>query len=168
MSFSIYAVAVPGILQALANLSGVLGKGEAFCTERKIEPEILINARLFPDMFPLSRQVQIAADTAKGMAARLGQVAIPSFPDTETSFSELRARIDKTVEFIKTVAPDKIVGAEDREVVMKIGQREVRFTGQTYLANFVLPNFYFHSSMTYAILRHNGVPVGKADFLGGI
>jgi hypothetical protein len=162
-----YQVSVPVFIRHLNNLSSILKKAEAHAIAKKIEPEIFINARLSPDMYPLSRQVQIAADVVKGGAARLGNVEVPSFPDTEKTFPELQARITKTIDFLKTFQTVQIDGSEDRKITLKIGGQEMSFAGQPYLLNFVLPNLFFHISIAYSILRHNGVELGKKDFLGG-
>jgi hypothetical protein len=163
-----YQASIPVFVKNLSNLSAILKKAEAHALARKIEPEVFINARLAPDMFPLSRQIQIATDGVKGCAARLAGVEVPSFPDTEKTFSELQARIAKTIEFIKTFSPKQIDGSEERKVVIKIHGEDTGFLGQPYLLNFVLPNFYFHICMSYAILRHNGVDIGKMDFIGSL
>jgi hypothetical protein len=166
MSLSMYQASVPTILHFLDNLSAIIDKAAAHCEARKIEPSVMITARLYPDMFPMVRQVQIATDQAKGMAARLAGIDIPSFPDEEASFDDLRARIAKTVEFVKSVPPSRIDGSEDKEIVLTVGGVERKFKGRDYLFNFVLPNFYFHTTTAYGILRHNGVEIGKKDFLG--
>ncbi len=166
MSFSIYQAAVPPVLQILTALSGILDKAAAHCEARKIDPAALINFRLAPDMFPFSRQVQIATDQAKGMAARLTGAEVPSWPDSETSFAELKARIAKAVDFVKSFPPARFEGAESREVALKIGGNEIKFSGESYLLSFVFPNFYFHATTAYDILRHCGVELGKRDFLG--
>ena len=166
MSLSMYQALIPVSIRQLNNLLVVLKKGEAHAVAKKIEPEVFINARLAPDMFPLSRQIQIATDVVKGGAARLGAVEIPSYPDTEKTFAELYARIEKTIEYLKTFKAQQIDGSEERTVTLKMGGKETSFQGQPYLVNFVLPNLYFHVCMTYAILRHHGVDVGKKDFLG--
>src|SRR5262249_49984046 len=123
-------------------------------------------ARLYPDMFPLSRQVQIACDTAKGAMARLAGVTNPAHEDTERTFEELKARIAKTVDFVRSVQPAQVEGTEDRDITLKLGPREVTWKGMQYLLGFALPNFYFHVTTAYDILRHNGVPVGKPDYIG--
>ena len=133
---------------------------------KKIDPVTFANARLAPDMLPLKAQVMIATDIVKGGAKRLANIEAPVFEDTESTLSELQARIDKTIAFLKTVAETQLDGSETREITMKFGPKEFTFDGQSYLLDFVLPNLYFHMSMTYAILRHNGVELGKADFLG--
>jgi len=166
MSLSMYQASIPVFIRQLNNLTAILKKAETYAEGKKIDTTIFVNDRLIADMFPLSRQVQIAADIVKGGAARLAGVEVPSFPDTEKTFPELYARMDKTIEFLKTFKPEQIDGSELRTVTLKLGGKETSFQGQPYLLNFVLPNLYFHASMTYAILRHNGVDVGKMDFLG--
>jgi hypothetical protein len=162
-----YQASIPAFVRMLGNLSTILDKAEAHATAKSIEPSVFINARLAPDMFPLSRQIQIATDGVKGCAARLAGIDIPSFADTETTFAELHERINKTVAFIQSVDAGKIDGSEDKAIVVKMRTGELNFTGRDYLFNFVIPNFYFHVTTTYAILRHNGVDIGKKDFLGG-
>jgi hypothetical protein len=166
MSLTIYQTSVPVFQQILTSLSGILTKAAAHAETKKIDPSVFITARLAPDMFPLSRQVQIATDHAKGACARLAGVEIPSFPDTETTFAELQTRITKTLDFIKNLKPAQFDGAETREVKLKIGGNELTFTGQKYLFHGAFPNFFFHATTTYDILRHNGVDVGKRDFIG--
>jgi hypothetical protein len=166
MSLSMYQASVPAFLQQLTALAGVLDKAEAYARARKIEPAVLFEARLFPDMFPLVRQVQIACDFAKGAAARLADLEVPVYADVEQSFVELQARIRKTLEFLRTIKPERIDGSEGRDVTIRIAGNPVTFKGQPYLLNFVLPNFYFHATTAYAILRHNGVELGKRDFIG--
>jgi hypothetical protein len=166
MSLSIYQASVPVLIRALNNLSAIVDKAVANAEARKIDPAVFINARLAPDMFPLSRQIQSASDGAKGCAARLAGIDIPAFADTETSFPELKERIAKTVAFLQSVGEAQIEGSESRTVTMKLRGAEVNFTGQGYLLDFALPNFFFHVTTAYAILRHNGVEIGKRDFLG--
>jgi hypothetical protein len=161
-----YQVCVPVLVRALDNLSGVLAKGAAHAAERNIAPEVLLNTRITPDMFPLIRQVQIATDMAKGAAARLAGVEPPKMDDNETSFDELQARIAHVVGLLKAFTPGQIDGSEDRKVVLKSRAGEIEFRGQDYLLNFVLPNVYFHCSTAYAILRGVGVVLGKSDFIG--
>lgn len=167
MSPSMFKASVPVFTRQLASLSAILHKGEAHAAARKIDPAVFINARLAPDMFPLSRQVQSASDSAKGCAARLAGVEIPSYADTETTFPELQARIAKTVAFLQGFDPELVDGSEDRTITLKLRGREVNFSGRDYLLNFALPNFFFHAVTAYDILRHNGVEIGKQDFLGG-
>tara|TARA_R110000787_G_scaffold55454_10_gene128082 strand:+ start:2266 stop:2772 length:507 start_codon:yes stop_codon:yes gene_type:complete len=166
MSLSMSQVAVPTLLRALANLQAVLGKAAAHCAEKKIDPSALVSFRLYPDMLPLSAQVQIATDMSKGCVARLAGIDAPKFVDDENSFEQLQARIDKTIAFIKDVDLSAIDGTEDKPIVMKTPRGELKFTGQNYLMNFVQPNVYFHATTVYNILRHNGVVLGKMDFLG--
>jgi hypothetical protein len=167
MSISMYQASSPVFVRMLNNLSAILKKAEADAETRKIDTAVFANARLAPDMRPLTGQIQMATDSAKGCAARLAGVEVPSFPDVETTFAELQDRIARTVAFIEGVPADKIDGSEAREVVLKFPNGEMKFTGQDYLLTFVLPNFLFHVTTAYAILRHNGVPIGKMDFLAG-
>jgi len=166
MTFNIYQASVPSFLQTLGALSNILTKAAAHAEAKKIDPSVLITARLAPDMHPLARQIQMTSDQVKGAAARLAGVDIPSFPDTETTFAELQQRISKTVDFIKSLKPAQFEGAESREVSLTLGGQKVSWKGSVYLFNFVYPNFYFHASTAYDILRHNGVEIGKRDFLG--
>lgn len=157
---------VPYFANMLTNLAHLLTKTEAWATERKIDPAVLLNDRLTPDMFTMKRQVQIATDHAKGAAARLGGVENPSFPDTEETFAELQARIVKVRDFILSVPEAGFDGSEDRDITLKVGPEQMTFPGAQYLQGFAIPNFYFHMTTAYAILRHNGVPLGKGDFFG--
>lgn len=166
MTLSMYDATVPPVARALTNLASLLEKAAAHCEARKIDPSVLVNSRLFPDMFPLSRQVQIASDIAKFGAARLAGVEAPKFEDTETSFLELIARLHRTREFLDTLTPDQFVGSEERSVTWQTRHGARTMQGMPYLTTFVLPNVYFHATTTYALLRHNGVEVGKQDFLG--
>jgi uncharacterized protein len=168
MSVSLYDVSIPVLSLGLNNLSAILDKAASHAENKKVDPKALPTARLIIDMLPLSAQIQIACDTAKGAAARLAGVEIPKHEDTETTIPELKARITKTVEFLKTIKPQQLQGAETREIVLQFPQNTLKFTGVNYLTNFVLPNFFFHVTMAYAILRKNGVEVGKRDFLGPI
>ena len=167
MTISMYQAAVPFCRTLLGALSDVLGKGAAFCETKGIDPSVLISDRLAPDMFPLARQVQTACDMAKGGVARLAGAELPAWEDTEKTFDELRSRIARTLDFIAGFAPEQIDGSEAREIVLQLRMGELRFTGQRYLIGFVLPNVAFHCTTAYNILRHNGVDVGKRDFLGG-
>jgi hypothetical protein len=166
MAISLYAASVPVFTQGIKALRGVLAKGEAHAAALKIQPEVLLQSRLYPNMFPLTRQVQIAADFAKGVPGRLAGVELPAYPDTETTFAELYARIDKTLAFIGGLTPAQIDGQEGRTIELKVGGQTMTFQGQPYLLGFGLPNFYFHATTAYAILRHSGVDVGKRDFIG--
>jgi hypothetical protein len=144
----------------------VLQKGAAHAEAKKIEPGVLLNARLFPDMYPLIKQVQIATDMSKGAAARLAGVEVPKYEDNETTFVELQARIEKTIAFIDSIAPAQLENAESREITLPIREVELKFKGQDYLLNWAQPNVYFHVTTAYNILRHNGVALSKKDFLG--
>jgi hypothetical protein len=165
MSISMYRASVPVFLQMLPALSGVLDKAAAFAQAKKIDPSVLLNARLAPDMFPLTRQVQIAADFAKGVPARLTGQEPPKYADTETTFDELKARIAKTVAYIKEFKPAQIDGSEDRDISLMLGGQPRSFKGENYLVTHALPNFYFHVTIAYAILRHNGLDIGKGDYM---
>jgi hypothetical protein len=166
MALSMYQASAPAFLQMLSSLSAILDKAEAYAADRKIDPSVLLGWRLAPDMFALARQVQIATDHAKGCCARLAGVEVPKYPDDETTFADLRARIARTIDFVQGFEQSDIDGSEDRDIAITAGGRELRFKGQQYLVSFVLPNFYFHVTTVYAILRHCGVPIGKRDFLG--
>ncbi|NBA95579.1 DUF1993 family protein [Pseudomonas sp. R5(2019)] len=167
MSISLYAASVPVFKQMLGSLSDVLNKAEAHAKAKNIDPDALLQARLYPDMFPLIRQVQIAVDFAKGVSARLVGVEVPVYEDTERTFADLQALLTKVQAFIATIEPAQIDGQEGREIVTRPGTpKEKRFTGQSYLLTYGLPQFFFHVTTTYAILRHNGVEVGKRDFMG--
>jgi hypothetical protein len=168
MSISMYDVSIPVLTRGLTNLSALLDKGTAHAAAKKFDSVVLAQARLFPDMHPLVRQVQIACDTAKGGAARLAGIEVPSHEDTEMTFAELKARIAKTVDFLKSVSAAQLKDAESRAIELKFPNGSWKFTGMAYLTSFVLPNFYFHVSTAYALLRKNGVEVGKGDFLGNI
>jgi hypothetical protein len=146
-------------------MSATLDKAAAYAAAKKIEPQVMLEGRLYPDMFPLTRQVQIATDFAKGACARLAGVEPPKYPDTETTFDELKARIAKTIAFIKEFKPSQIDGSEERDISLQMGGQMRTFKGENYLTSVVLPNFFFHATTTYAILRHNGVELGKQDFL---
>ena len=161
-----YQASAPRFANILRNLSGLLDKAQAHCEARKIDPAALTAFRLYPDMFPLARQVQIACDTAKGAVARLAGLEVPKHEDTEQSFAELKARIAKTLEFIDTVKPAQVDGSEGREVTLKMRSGEVKFNGLQFLLGNAWPNFYFHVTTAYDILRHNGVEIGKRDFIG--
>ena len=167
MSLSMYDASVPGIKQMLSSLSDVLAKAEAQAIEKKIDPNELLQARLFPDMFPLTRQVQVACDFGKSIPSRLAGVDVPAYDDSEQSFAELQARIAKTLEFIEGLDAAAFDGSEQRQIVLRPGTpKERAIGGQAYLLNYGLPQFFFHVTTTYALLRHNGVEVGKKDFMG--
>ncbi|AMB87763.1 hypothetical protein AWM79_21760 [Pseudomonas agarici] len=167
MTISLYAASVPVFKQMLSALSDVLNKAQAHATSKNIDPSVFVQARLAPDMFPLARQVQIAVDFAKGVSSRLAQIEVPSYPDTETSFAELQALISKVLAHLDSISAEQIDGNEGIEIVTRPGTpKEKRFSGQSYLLSYALPHFFFHVTTTYAILRHNGVEIGKRDFIG--
>ncbi len=166
MTLSMYQASVPTFIRMLTNLAEVLKKGAAYAEAKKIDPVVLLNSRLFPDMFPLTRQVQIATDNAKGAAARLAGLEPPKYEDNESSFSELIARINKTVVYLKTFTPEQIDGAEEKTINLTLRGKTLSFQGMPYLLNLVLPNLYFHTTTAYDILRHNGVELEKKDYLG--
>ncbi|MDP3492092.1 MAG: DUF1993 domain-containing protein [Hyphomonadaceae bacterium] len=166
MSISMHKASAPVFLRMLGNLDALLDKAEKYAKERNFDPNLLITSRLAPDMRPLSAQIQFASDTSKFAMARLSGGSAPPMADTETTIAELRERIKKTVDYIKSVPASAVDGSEEREVVLKFPNGEMKFTGLAYLTGFVLPNFLFHVTTAYAILRHNGVPLGKGDFLG--
>jgi hypothetical protein len=166
MTLSMYQASIPVLTRTLTNLANILAKAEAHAAEKKIDPAIFVQARLYPTMYPLPRQVQIATDVAKGCASRLAGLEPPHYEDNESSFAELQARIAKTIAFLETFSPAQIDGTEEKTVTLKVGGREKTFEGLPYLLDFVLPNVYFHTATAYAILRHWGVELGKADFLG--
>jgi len=166
MSISAYELTIPTLQRGFTVLAKLLDKAEAFAEEKKIKPEILVNARLAPDMLSLAGQIQRLSDTAKGAAARLTGTEAPSFPDDEVTLADLRARIAKTTDYLASVQESAFEGAAERTVTLKTRGGELSSSGKGYILTFVLPNFYFHLSMAYAILRHNGVAVGKLDFLG--
>ncbi len=167
MPFTIYDASIPPMIRTLQNLSRILDKAMAQAEAEKTDPVTLTEARLAADMFPFTRQIQIATDGAKGCAARLAGLEIPSYPDEEKTFPELKARIAKTIAFLESVGADKIVGSETRQIVIKTPNRTLEFNGRDYVTGFVLPNFYFHVTTAYALLRHKGIQIGKMDFLGG-
>lgn len=166
MSLSMYSSSIPVFLRFMKNLSTLLKKGAEFAAEKKVDEKVLTGARLYPDMFPLSRQVQIACDVAKGCGARLAGVDVPKYEDNEVTFADLQARIDKTVAFLNTLSASQIDGSEQKQIKLQAGPRELEFIGDFFLRNWALPNMFFHVTTTYNILRHNGVPVGKTDYLG--
>jgi len=168
MSNDIFDYSVPAFLRGNGILAELLKKAESHAAERNIAPAVLLTARLFPDMFPLAGQVQAACDTAKRATARLVGVEAPRFEDNEVSFDELRARIRKTTEFVESHPADAFLAVADRTIEMKMGAGRVSLTASQYLTRFALPNFYFHITAAYAILRHCGVDIGKRDFLGAI
>lgn len=163
---SIYQATIPPLKRTLSNLAAILQKGEEYADTKKVEHHVLLNSRLFVDMYPLTRQVQIATDMSKGAGARLAGIDIPKYEDSETSFAELQARIAKTIAFLDSISPEQLTGAETREVTITVRKVDLKFSGQDYLLKWVLPNVYFHVTTAYNILRHNGVELGKQDFLG--
>jgi hypothetical protein len=166
MAISMYEVSIPVLIRNLNNLAAVLQKGAAHAEAKKIDPSVLLNSRIFPDMFPLARQVQIASDNAKGCAARLAGVEVPKWEDNETTFADLAARIQKTIDYLNTFKPEQIDGSEDRAITIKMRDSSLEFTGKQYLLVQLFPNFFFHMTTAYNILRHNGVEIGKKDFMG--
>jgi hypothetical protein len=166
MSVSLYDVSIPIFTLSLSNLSVILDKAASHAEGKKVDPKVIPQTRLIVDMLPLSAQIQIACDTAKGAAARLAGIEVPKHEDTETTLAELKGRVAKTLDFIKTIKPEQLQGAETREIVLQFPQTTLKFNGINYLTNFVLPNFFFHVTMAYALLRKNGVDLGKRDFLG--
>jgi hypothetical protein len=168
MSLSMYQASVPVFIRALDALSAILHKAAAHAEAKKIDPSVLVNARLYPDMLPLIRQIQIATDHARGAGARLAGLQRPAYPDTEATFDELQARIAKTIAYLQTLTPAQIDGSEQRAVTIPTRGNDLQFQGQAYLFDFAFPNFWFHTVTTYAILRHSGVELGKQDFLGSL
>jgi hypothetical protein len=166
MSFSVYEATIPPMIHFFENLSKILDKAVSQAKERDLPLSELLEARLAPDMHPFPRQIQIASDIAKLGAARLTGTDAPSFPDTESTFPELQDRIRKTVDYLKSVPQEKFEGAEDRICVLKFPQGEMSFPGRVFLSNFVLPNFYFHVTTAYDLLRHKGIAIGKGDYMG--
>jgi hypothetical protein len=168
MSISLYDISIPGLSRGLSNLSAILDKAAAHAAAKKYDSVVLTQLRLFPDMHPLVRQVQIACDTAKGAAGRLAAIDIPRHEDTESTLDELKQRIAKTLDFLKTVSADQVNSAESRAIEIKFPNGAWKFTALSYITDFALPNFYFHQSIVYALLRKSGVEIGKSDFLGAI
>jgi hypothetical protein len=161
-----YQASAPRLINSMRNLSTILDKTQAYIDAKKIDPAALLQFRLFPDMLNLTRQIQIATDTAKGVVARLAGVDIPAYEDNETSVAELQARIAKTIAFIEGFTPAQLDGTEDKAIVTKRGDKETHYTGMQFLLGHAIPNVYFHVSIAFAILRHNGVEIGKRDYLG--
>ena len=167
MPISMHSASAPAFVQTLSALSKIIEKAAGHCAAKKIEPAALLDARLFPDMFAFTRQVQIACDFAKNTMARLAGIDPPKFPDEEKTFDELTTRIAKTIDYVKTITPQQVNGSEDKEITLPVGGKQMTFKGEPYLVNVALPNFYFHATTAYDILRHNGVELGKRDFLKG-
>ena len=168
MSLSMHQCSIPVFIHSLNNLAALLKKGETHFAKEGVDALELINARLHPDMHPLSRQVQIACDVAKGAGARISGIEAPKYDDTESTFAELYTRIDNTLHFLSALSAEAINGTENKDIKMQAGPYELEFTGSSYLIKWALPNLYFHISTAYSILRHNGVDIGKIDFLGPI
>ncbi|MGY1424540.1 DUF1993 domain-containing protein [Lysobacter sp. A289] len=167
MTISMHAASVPVFKQMLGSLAAILEKAEAHASERKIDPAVLLQARLFPDMLPLVRQVQIACDFAKGVTARLAGAEVPVYDDNEQSIEQLRALLERTIAFVDSFDAARFDGSETREIVTRPGTpKERRFTGQDYLLTYGLPQFFFHVTTAYALLRHNGLEIGKRDYMG--
>jgi uncharacterized protein len=166
MVISMYQASAPRLINILGNLSNILDKAQAHVDAKKLDSATLTTYRLFPDMLPMKSQVQIACDTAKGVVARLAGVEIPVYEDNEQTLVDLKARIAKTIAFIQTVTPGQIDGTEDKEIVTKRGDKETRYKGMQFLLGHALPNVYFHVTTAYNILRHNGIEIGKRDYLG--
>jgi uncharacterized protein len=161
-----YDISVPYLQHGLKSLAAILAKAEAHCEAKKIDPSALLNFRIYPDMLPFTRQVTLVTDFAKGCGARLADVPVPSFEDSEKTFPELQARIARTLEFLATLKPAQFTGAESRTITIKAGSREMSFPAPQYLMAFVMGNFHFHMTTAYNILRHNGVEIGKMDYMG--
>lgn len=166
MPISVYDITVPVFTRMLTNLLAIMDKAEADAGDRKFETSVLANARLAPDMLPFRGQIMIATDHAKGCVCRLAGRELPSWPDTEETFEELRARINKAIDLLKTITPAELEGSEGRDVTIKLGGKEVQQNGLEYITQRALPNFYFHVTTAYAILRANGAPIGKRDYIG--
>ena len=168
MQISMYSASVPRLINGLTNLSHILGKAQAHAKTKKIDPIVFANMRIYPDMLPLSRQVQIACDVSKGLVARLAGLEIPAHEDSEKDLKDLQARIAKTIAFIETVKPEQIDGTEDKDIVVKRGDKETHYKGMQFLLGHCLPNLHFHTTTTYSMLRASGVEIGKSDYLGKI
>jgi uncharacterized protein len=168
MSNLVYDLAIATMQRSLKNLDAIVGKAEEYvAADKNLEPETLIQARMYPNMRPFIFQIRVATDTAKGAAARLAGKPVPSWPDEEKTFAEVHERLRKAIDYLASFAPADFAGSETRPIELKLGPHEMKFTGAGYIADFVLPNFFFHVTTAYNILRHNGVAIGKADFLGG-
>jgi hypothetical protein len=166
MALSMYQACVPVITQMLNGLGGVLDKAAAHCTEKKYEESAFLQARLFPDMFTMARQVKQATDFGRNAPGRLAGVTLPTFPDADSSFAALQDRVAKSLAFVKEFTPAQLDGTEDKEIAWTAGTRQMSFKGQDYLLHFCLPHFFFHCTTAYALLRHNGVELGKRDYMG--
>ena len=166
MNISMYQASVPRFVNILGNLSNILDKAQAHVDAKKLDPATLTSYRLFPDMLPMTKQIQIACDTAKGVVARLAGMEIPAYEDNEQTLADLKARVARTIAFVQTLTPGQIDGTEDKDIVIKRGDKETRYKGMQFLLGHALPNFYFHVTTAYNILRHNGIEIGKRDYLG--
>ena len=166
MSLTMHQASIAPVVKILAAQSKILDKAAAHCTARKIDPAVILAYRLAPDMLAFVRQIQIMTDQAKGLAARLSGTAMPSYPDTESSFDELKARIAKTIDYLKSVSANALEGSEERDIKVPAGERTLEFKGLAFLQRWAIPNVFFHVTTAYNILRHNGVEIGKRDFLG--
>ena len=166
MSISMHSASAPVFVKMLTSLSKWLDAAEAHAVLKKFDPNVLLSARLAPDMLPFTKQVQIASDHAKGAMARLAGIELPKYEDNEASLAELKARVRKTIDFVQSVPASQVDGSEERDVVLPMRSGTLNLKGEGYLTQFAMPNFYFHVSMAYALLRHNGVEIGKADYLG--
>jgi uncharacterized protein len=166
MTISMYQASIPALIRSLNNLANILEKADAHATAKKIDPTVLINSRLSPDMFSLGKQVQIASDIARRGAARLAGLEAPAMEDNETTFPELVTRLQKTIDYVQQITPEQVDGSEGRPITLPMGKETMQFEGMPYLLYFILPNVYFHVTTAYGILRHCGVELGKGDFLG--
>ncbi len=167
MTISMYQASAPAFTRMLMQLKVIVDKAAATAAAKKVDDSVYLTARLYPDMLPMGRQIHIACDFAKGCCARLAGLEVPKYEDNEVTFADFQARIDKTIAYVATISAAQIDGQEDRDINITIAGKPVTFKGQSYLVHFALPNFYFHLTTAYAILRHNGVDIGKGDFLGG-
>ena len=168
MNISMYEASIPTFLQTLRSLRAILEKGAAYAEAKKFDSNVLAASRLYPDMLPLTRQVQIASDAAKGAAARLANVDPPKFEDTETTLAELVARVDKTIDYLQSFKPEQLEGSAGRTITINTPRQNFSFPGLVFLRHWAIPNFFFHVTTAYNILRHNGVELGKADYLGKV
>lgn len=168
MSLSLYDASIPTFVHSLRALKAILEKAVAHAEARKFDPNVFVSSRLYPDMLPFNRQIQIATDAAKGAAARLSGTEPPKFEDNETTVAELIARVAKTIDYLQSFKPEQFAGGEERAIVIKTPRNSFNFSGLNYLRHWALPNLFFHATTTYALLRHGGVEIGKADFLGPV
>ncbi len=168
MAISMYQASVPSFVRSLQSTKKILKKSETYAKSKNIKPEVLLNCRLMADMLPLTSQIQIASDAAKGAGARLAGINVPKFADNEKSFADLYKRIDRTIKFLEKIKPAQMDGSEDEIITIKLPMKSIKFSGLIYLTQFAIPNFSFHTVTAYNILRHNGVKIGKLDFLGGL